>query len=101
MFKWPIAFALDDGRSVKKVTGHENGALMYGFCRGFQKGHFGKGRGEDLSDRACCITVRKIVFSNHNSFQTYLLSLSEDETRQGFRYKVSEIMSSHMAVMTV
>lgn len=64
------------------------------------RGHLLKEQGGDLTDKACCITVRKIVFSSHNSFQTYLLSLRKEQTWQGLSYKVSEIMSSHMAVMT-
>lgn len=66
----------------------------------FVRGHFLKDQGGDLPDKACCITVRKIVFSSHNSFQTYLLSFRKEQTWQGLSYKVSEIMSSRKAVMT-
>lgn len=66
----------------------------------FVRGCFLKDQGGDLTDKPRCITVRKIVFSSHNSFQTYLLSLRKEQTWQGLSYKVSEIMSSRMPVMT-
>lgn len=72
---------------------------MYGLVA-FVRGRFLKDQGGDLTDKACCITVREIVFSSHSSFQTYLLSLRKEQTWQGLSYKVSEIMSSRMPVMT-
>ncbi len=66
----------------------------------FVRGRFLKDQGGDLTDKACCITVRETVFSRHDSFQTYLLSLRKEQTWQGLSYTVCEIMSSSMPVMT-
>lgn len=65
----------------------------------FVRGHLLKDPSEDLPDTACCITVREIVFRSHNSFHTFAVT-QDGADMAALSYKVSEIMSSRVAVMT-